>query len=374
MLYNEEKLMPAVSQAQQTAAAIALHGKPSPGSAAAKMKDSMSKAELKKFAKTKKADLPKHVKEGKQTFKDFLVESRTNKDAPVVAKPRAKQLHDNLASKKGGGHYTEKSDYKRAKETQKFRRERSMHEWMGWEQGGEAEEVGDEQFGQDAQVGVAAELDSPTDKSWQDIEQFGDKDHMDDDERTDEPPQFDSYDEWKTAAKAGGCIVKFDRDNNACHATTRNGDLCGEFDHNDDTGWLENPEAQGDEAAHRNVDARFPLAEPGMGGEFGDDMGGDVDSMADDASQPPSVGGLRYTKFESADPEIKQISFKQLVESVELQEKYLGFKKLEGSLAGQKGVTDPAGLAAAIGRKKYGKKKFQKAAAKGKKLGRKGKK
>jgi hypothetical protein len=36
------------------------------------------------------------------------------------------------------------------------------------------------------------------------------------------------------------------------------------------------------------------------------------------------------------------------------------FAKLKGQLATKKGVTDPGGLAAYIGRKKYGKKKFQK--------------
>jgi hypothetical protein len=41
---------------------------------------------------------------------------------------------------------------------------------------------------------------------------------------------------------------------------------------------------------------------------------------------------------------------------------YMGFKKLKESL---KGSTDPGALAASIGRKKYGKKLFQKAAAKG---------
>lgn len=46
---------------------------------------------------------------------------------------------------------------------------------------------------------------------------------------------------------------------------------------------------------------------------------------------------------------------------------YVGFKKLAGKLAKQ-GVRDPKALAAAIGRKKYGKKKFQEAAAKGKSL------
>lgn len=41
------------------------------------------------------------------------------------------------------------------------------------------------------------------------------------------------------------------------------------------------------------------------------------------------------------------------------------FKKLERSLMRQGGVKDPGALAASIGRKKYGKKKFQKLAAAG---------
>ena len=43
---------------------------------------------------------------------------------------------------------------------------------------------------------------------------------------------------------------------------------------------------------------------------------------------------------------------------------YTGFKKLEGKLAGK--VANPAAVAAKIGREKYGKEKFQKAAAAGK--------
>lgn len=60
-------------------------------------------------------------------------------------------------------------------------------------------------------------------------------------------------------------------------------------------------------------------------------------------------------------------------ESLEVQalmEKYMGFKKLKKlkkSLSG-KGVKDPGAVAASIGRKKYGKGKFQKAAANGKSL------
>lgn len=55
--------------------------------------------------------------------------------------------------------------------------------------------------------------------------------------------------------------------------------------------------------------------------------------------------------------------------AIELLEKgYVGFEKLKGKLSGKKGVYNPGGLAAAIGRSKYGKKKFQSAAAKGKKM------
>jgi hypothetical protein len=46
---------------------------------------------------------------------------------------------------------------------------------------------------------------------------------------------------------------------------------------------------------------------------------------------------------------------------------YVGFDKLEGKLAGK--VSNPGAVAASIGRKKYGKRKFQKAAASGRKLG-----
>ena len=41
------------------------------------------------------------------------------------------------------------------------------------------------------------------------------------------------------------------------------------------------------------------------------------------------------------------------------------FKALKGELAGRKGVTNPGGLAAFIGREKYGAKKMGQMAAKG---------
>lgn len=54
-------------------------------------------------------------------------------------------------------------------------------------------------------------------------------------------------------------------------------------------------------------------------------------------------------------------------DATSLEEKYIGFAKLKASLARKPGVNNPAAVAAAIGRKKYGKEKFQKMAAAGKK-------
>lgn len=53
----------------------------------------------------------------------------------------------------------------------------------------------------------------------------------------------------------------------------------------------------------------------------------------------------------------------------EMDEAYIGFKKLKAKIAAKGGVRNPAAVAASIGRKKYGKEKFQAAAAAGKKLG-----
>ena len=48
-------------------------------------------------------------------------------------------------------------------------------------------------------------------------------------------------------------------------------------------------------------------------------------------------------------------------------EEKIGFKKLEKEIAKNPKVDEPAAVAASIGRKKYGKEKFQKMAAAGKK-------
>ena len=59
----------------------------------------------------------------------------------------------------------------------------------------------------------------------------------------------------------------------------------------------------------------------------------------------------------------------QLNEDTQVNEKYMGFSKLEKEIAKRGDVRDPGAVAASIGRKKYGKEKFQKAAAAGKKMG-----
>ena len=47
---------------------------------------------------------------------------------------------------------------------------------------------------------------------------------------------------------------------------------------------------------------------------------------------------------------------------------YVGFDKLKAEIAAKGGVRNPGAVAAAIGRKKYGKKRFQNAAAHGKSM------
>ena len=48
---------------------------------------------------------------------------------------------------------------------------------------------------------------------------------------------------------------------------------------------------------------------------------------------------------------------------------YIGFDALKAKLADKPGISDPGALAAVIGRRKYGSKKFNAAAKAGQKLG-----
>ena len=68
---------------------------------------------------------------------------------------------------------------------------------------------------------------------------------------------------------------------------------------------------------------------------------------------------------------VKEGAIAEAIKRVEesLTEKYMGFKKTVAAIKKGGSVENPEAVAAAIGRKKYGKEKFQKAAAAGKKLG-----
>jgi hypothetical protein len=69
--------MPALSKSQQQAAAIALHAPKSELRGASKqMATSMSKGELRKFAKTERTSLPKYVKDSVEQIKAMISEGR----------------------------------------------------------------------------------------------------------------------------------------------------------------------------------------------------------------------------------------------------------------------------------------------------------
>lgn len=78
--------------------------------------------------------------------------------------------------------------------------------------------------------------------------------------------------------------------------------------------------------------------------------------------------GIGYEEGEVSGKFKKKKKKKVKEETQLVDEKYMGFKKLKASIASKGGVSDPGAVAASIGRKKYGKETFQKAAAKGKKL------
>ena len=73
----------------------------------------------------------------------------------------------------------------------------------------------------------------------------------------------------------------------------------------------------------------------------------------------------RLNRVQSMPSKIDEAAAKA-AEKTRLDEKYMGFEKTVKAVAKNPKVKDPEAVAAAIGRKKYGKEKFQKAAAAGK--------
>lgn len=106
-----------------------------------------------------------------------------------------------------------------------------------------------------------------------------------------------------------------------------------------------------------------------------DDMRADIakgmfsseSAVAEEESQELNVEDLTQEEVAALEQEIIAEELEEELQE-NLEEKYMGFEKAVKSLAA-KGARDPKALAAWIGRKKYGKEKFQAAAAASKKLG-----
>jgi len=102
-----------------------------------------------------------------------------------------------------------------------------------------------------------------------------------------------------------------------------------------------------------------------------------VKTTLTESAKECKVCGMKKCKCEDKKHEskkkdkVKESAIAEAVAQVEqqLNEKYMGFKKTAAAVAKGGSAKDPEAVAAAIGRKKYGKEKFQKAAAAGKKLG-----
>ena len=73
--------------------------------------------------------------------------------------------------------------------------------------------------------------------------------------------------------------------------------------------------------------------------------------------------------FSERNPDYMKLVMLEQALTSRLDEKYMGFDKTVAAIKKSGSAKDPEAVAAAIGRKKYGKAKFQKAAAAGKKLG-----
>ena len=97
------------------------------------------------------------------------------------------------------------------------------------------------------------------------------------------------------------------------------------------------------------------------------------DSLEDESNLPEWVQAKitmahDYIQTASDYMQAEQEEDEDLDEETQIDEKYMGFKKLKAAIAAKGGARDPGAVAAAIGRKKYGKAAFQKAAAKDEKM------
>ena len=112
-----------------------------------------------------------------------------------------------------------------------------------------------------------------------------------------------------------------------------------------------------DHLGHKKIQRENPHLEPHEVKAVADTSGEDEEHVE------VEHGGKKYTHRVTNNQEPRMV-YGEEVEHV--TEKYMGFAKLKASIAARGGARDPAAVAAAIGRKKYGKEKFQAMAAAGK--------
>lgn len=128
-----------------------------------------------------------------------------------------------------------------------------------------------------------------------------------------------------------------------------------------DAGWVSNdPEASSalrktDKAyeAAKSQASRLPLAEK-------------VDALRKAKEERQRAYNAVHAKDDTGGPPpVDEPAYPGMPDPVRTDDEHLGFKKLEGKLAHEKGVSDPAAVAAVIGRKKYGAAGMAKKAAAG---------
>lgn len=112
-----------------------------------------------------------------------------------------------------------------------------------------------------------------------------------------------------------------------------------------------------DHLGHKKIQRENPHLEPHEVKAVADTSGEDEEHVEVEHE------GKKYTHHVTNNQEPRMV-YGEEVEHV--TEKYMGFAKLKASIAARGGARDPAAVAAAIGRKKYGKEKFQAMAAAGK--------
>lgn len=138
-------------------------------------------------------------------------------------------------------------------------------------------------------------------------------------------------------------------------------------EHEDDDGWYAHKEMHGSKAISKEDWKKGVRPKKSMKKE-------DVEQVVEWGNKTKPITGS-HAKTGSMSTLPSKVGYKgkgtkpkvqKLTHEENVVEEKLGFAKLKAKLAHKAGIKDPSALAASIGRKKYGKEKFQKMAAAGK--------